>query len=792
MTTVEASEAGSGPLSPPDPGPAFSRWSIRRIPLGWRVSLLVAFNLVVFPILAAVVWQGNRTLGEQWIEVQRIGAEERLFAAIESNADALQSQIHRYLEMPSDSVLTDIGRLRGLLLSRLASFRAFDATTADGVAEVVKASQQLLDGFDALRGVNAGLRTLYRDRVLRIGSEVSGLYGILDEVTHGSNTFSWPSISKSQENFSTALLAINAFYFSGDAEALARARRGLDAVTQTAPVIRDLARSELEQRTVAALTERFVAINEALAELVADRARQTELLGTEIDGAQAHLADTINRIAERGSARLSEAQARFEEAVVRVGTVATLVGVIFITISILISLIVARSITRPLRALDGVIAAVAAGDYQRPVPDQDAPDEFGAVARTLATVRDHAESRERTEQALEAHERRWRVVLETSPVGITIIAADTLKRLYVNPRLVELLGVGSVEAALAETYDPSFANPDEIPALAERARREGAVSNYEIERRRPDGSVWWCVLYARHIEIDGRAAFIVWHYDITERREAEAALREAKEHAEAALADLGAAQQTLIQSEKMASLGGLVAGVAHEINTPLGISLTSASLLADESRRLGAALETGVLRRSDLSRFLELALESSDLLLTNSQRAADLIKSFKQVAVDQTSEDRRAFNLAEYIGEVLTSLRPRLKRSAVSVAVSCPAELVVEGYPGPLAQVLTNFVMNSLIHAYGPDQAGQLAIQVTSPAPDEVCLVFSDDGKGIAEEVLPKIFDPFFTTNRDGGGSGLGLNIVHNLVTKRLHGRIEVASRAGEGTSFTVHFPRVM
>ena len=785
MTTPEASETGSGRLRA-------ASWSIRRIPVGWRVSLLVALNLVVFPILAAVIWHGDRVLSEQWAAVQRIAAEQRLFAAIDSDADALQNQIHRYLEMPNDTVLTGIGQLRGQLQKRLAGIRTLDPVVADGVAEVIAASQRLFDGFDALSGVNARLRTLYRDRILRIGSEVSGLYGILDETAHGSDTFSWPTISKSRENFAAALLAINAFYFSGDTEALAQARRGLEAVTQTAPVIRDLARSELEQRTVAALTERFAAIADALETLTADRARQTELLGTEVDGAQAHLTGTIARIADRAGARLAEAQGRFEQAVARAGAAAAAVVAIFISVSILIGLIIVRSVTRPLRELDGVIAAVAEGDYRRPVPDQDAPDQFGALARTLATVRDHAESRQRGERELEAHERRWRVVLENSPVGITIVAADTLKRLYVNPRFVEQLGVDGVEAALAQTYDPSFANPAEIPLLAERARREGKVSNYEIERRRADGSVWWSVLHARHIEVDGQAAFIVWHYDITERREAEAALREAKERAEAALTDLGTAQQTLIQSEKMASLGGLVAGVAHEINTPLGINLTSASLLADESRRLAAALETGVLRRSDLARFLELALESSDLLLANSQRAADLMKSFKQVAVDQTSDDRRIFNLAEYIGEVLTSLRPRLRRSSAEVSVNCPSGLMVEGYPGPLAQVLTNFVMNSLIHAYGPDQAAHLAINVTCPAPDEVCLVYSDDGKGIAADALPKIFDPFFTTNRDGGGSGLGLDIVRTLVTKRLHGRIEVTSHPGQGTSFTVHFPRVM
>ena len=149
-------------------------------------------------------------------------------------------------------------------------------------------------------------------------------------------------------------------------------------------------------------------------------------------------------------------------------------------------------------------------------------------------------------------------------------------------------------------------------------------------------------------------------------------------------------------------------------------------------------------------------------------------------------------NAAAAAGNSLAAAAGHTRRRAVVVAVECPGELIIEGYPGPLAQVLTNFVMNSLTHAYGPDQPGRLSIAVTMPGADRVCLVYGDDGKGIAEEVLPKIFDPFFTTNRSGGGSGLGLNIVYNLVTQRLNGQIEVTSHPGRGTSFTVHFPRVM
>jgi len=198
------------------------------------------------------------------------------------------------------------------------------------------------------------------------------------------------------------------------------------------------------------------------------------------------------------------------------------------------------------------------------------------------------------------------------------------------------------------------------------------------------------------------------------------------------------------------------------------------------------------MRKSDLARFLELTGECSDLMLTNAQRAADLITSFKQVAVDQTSDNRRVFDLREYLDEVLTSLRPRIKRSGVTVTVECPEELIVDGYPGPLAQILTNFVMNSLTHAFEPERPGHIAVTVGETGDGRVRLVYADDGKGISEAVLPKIFDPFFTTNREGGGSGLGLAIVDTLVRQTLRGEISTASPAGGGTAFTIEFPRVL
>jgi two-component system, NtrC family, sensor kinase len=264
-----------------------------------------------------------------------------------------------------------------------------------------------------------------------------------------------------------------------------------------------------------------------------------------------------------------------------------------------------------------------------------------------------------------------------------------------------------------------------------------------------------------------------------------------KAEAEDALGRLQEAQETLVQAEKLASLGALVGGVAHEINTPVGIALSCASHLSDAAghmSRLFAADDIGV---DDFERFMATAIDTSQLIQSNCERAAALIGSFKQVAVDVTSAERRRFDLADYISETLASLGPNLRQAGHRIVIDCPPSITIDGFPGALSQVLTNFVMNSLVHGFDDGRCGTLSIRVELPAAGQVRLVYADDGKGIAEEHLPRIFDPFFTTRRGAGGSGLGLHIAYNLVTGPLDGSLSVDSAPGRGATFTVLFPQV-
>jgi predicted ATPase/signal transduction histidine kinase len=255
-----------------------------------------------------------------------------------------------------------------------------------------------------------------------------------------------------------------------------------------------------------------------------------------------------------------------------------------------------------------------------------------------------------------------------------------------------------------------------------------------------------------------------------------------------ALEHLKATQTQLIESEKMASLGGLVAGVAHEINTPIGIGVTAASTLATQTANAATAYHNKQLKGSALTAYFDTALRGSQLILNNLERVSELVQSFKQVAVDQTHLDRRRFVVNKYLQDTLLNLKPHLKQASHQILVHGEEDLELNSYPGALAQIVTNLVMNSLRHAYPDGKAGTLRFDLTKES-DRLIIEYSDDGCGIPSEHLGKIFEPFFTTARVKGGTGLGLHIVYNLVTQKLQGTIQVYSEVGVGTTFVLSLP---
>jgi len=275
------------------------------------------------------------------------------------------------------------------------------------------------------------------------------------------------------------------------------------------------------------------------------------------------------------------------------------------------------------------------------------------------------------------------------------------------------------------------------------------------------------------------------------KRQTEDELRSSKEKAESALLELNAAQQNLIDAERLAALGGLVAGVAHEVNNPIGISLTVASSFARRSEMFETELKSGSgLRRSQLEEFVRSSRDAAQQLVANLHRAGELIQSFKQVAVDRSHAERRQFSLGEATDQIIASLRPVLKRAPIELTVDVPEGLIIDGYPGSYGQILTNLFLNAVNHAFGGGRAGSISISARARGHDDVEIIFADDGAGMTPDVQRQAFDPFFTTRRNEGGTGLGLHIVYNLVTQQLGGRMMLESRVGQGTTFRIIMPR--
>ncbi len=268
------------------------------------------------------------------------------------------------------------------------------------------------------------------------------------------------------------------------------------------------------------------------------------------------------------------------------------------------------------------------------------------------------------------------------------------------------------------------------------------------------------------------------------------ALEKANNELTQTLNDLRQTQNELVQAEKLAALGRLVAGVAHELNTPIGNGLMAASTMSEASREFGQRMQQTI-KRSDLESFIGNVIQGAEIASRNLERAAQLVTSFKQVAVDQTSSQRRDFNLKAVIDEILLTLEPTFKHTPYRVECQVPETLVLDSYPGPLGQALTNLITNALQHGFEGRDHGRIEIVASQQNDDWINIGVTDDGYGIPESLIDKIFTPFFTSRLGRGGSGLGLHIVHNLVNNVLGGSIAVESTPGQGSRFLIRIPRI-
>jgi PAS domain S-box-containing protein len=413
-----------------------------------------------------------------------------------------------------------------------------------------------------------------------------------------------------------------------------------------------------------------------------------------------------------------------------------------------------------------------------------------------------------TEESLRSSESRFVGLFQRSPVPLALLNLRTDQFIEVNDALLvqsgftrnEMIGRTPLEVQTWADY------ADRQPYL-ELLQKQHFVDRVEVRFRHKHGHFFTCLLSSRLFESNGEQVVLFSPVDVTRQREIENEIRElniqleqrvrqrthnleeANQELGDALATLKSMQSELLRSEKMAALGSLVAGVAHELNTPIGNSVTVASTLEENVGLMLAEVHSGHPRRSMLSQYLEASAKGSEILVRNLHRAAELMSSFKQVAVDQSSNHRRAFDLKQVLEEIVVTLEPMYKKTPFILQLDLAPDISVESYPGPLGQIMTNFVTNALAHAFEGRTHGVMRLVTRQLDPEHVEITFSDDGVGIQPQHLERVFDPFFTTKLGQGGSGLGMHIVYNLVTSVLGGKITLTSTPGTGSTITLTLP---
>jgi PAS domain S-box-containing protein len=487
-------------------------------------------------------------------------------------------------------------------------------------------------------------------------------------------------------------------------------------------------------------------------------------------------------------------------------------GAVGALLALLFASLLEKLISEPIRRVSAVVESIDTSDVRGQRAPVYGSDEVAQLANAFNRMLDRLDEQTR---GLRLQAEYNEVLFKRSPLPVIVIDPRANCLVDCNEAAIEIYGFGTREATLNTTaadvsapvqYDGT---PSELAILKHiKAALDGEAQVYDWRHRRPDGTEFDAEVHLTRFGPDEAPLLLVSLFDVTERKATAAALQRMNDMLESRVAerthDLAASnaelsatveqlrrtQGELVRRERLASLGSLVAGIAHELNTPLGSALLVATTLGDDLEELQAQLDRGELRRSVLEAFLAQQSGALALLVRNTRRAAELIGRFKQVAVDQTSEQRRRFELAEVVDEVLGTLQPRLRKTRHTIVVDIAPGLTMDSYPGPLGQVVTNLVMNAMIHGLA-GRAGEIRVSARELPRHQVELCVADDGVGIPSEHLPRIFDPFFTTKLGEGGSGLGLHIVYSLVERALGGRITAESVAGAGARFTVVMPAV-
>lgn len=406
------------------------------------------------------------------------------------------------------------------------------------------------------------------------------------------------------------------------------------------------------------------------------------------------------------------------------------------------------------------------------------------------------------ERTLELKEQKesFETLFKESKDGLCLVKDG--KYIDCNKAFLDMLGFEKIEDVIGLTpYDlsPEFQNDGRASKEGSKEKIQECMKNasarFEWIHKKSDGTNFWTEIIITKLVLNHEDVIYATWRDISEKKELEVQLnnrnidlQESNDELETIIENLRETQNKLVESEKLAGLGSLVAGVAHEINTPVGIGLTGSSHLEFLSEDIARKYEQEEMTQEDFENYLKTSKELVSVVHSNLNRTADIIRNFKQVAVDQTSEQKRSFKVRAYIKGILISIDSLMKNKKIDIDIDCEEELEVISYPGFFAQIITNLVANSINHGFKDITEGKISFRIENKE-NELLFCYKDNGKGISKENLLKIYEPFFTTNREKGGSGLGMNIIYNLVTTNLKGSIDCQSEIGDGVKFTIKIP---
>ncbi|MEH6648453.1 MAG: PAS domain S-box protein [Motiliproteus sp.] len=441
--------------------------------------------------------------------------------------------------------------------------------------------------------------------------------------------------------------------------------------------------------------------------------------------------------------------------------------------------------------------------YNQPIVD-----ESGQVVTIMSSI-DDVSDRKRMEAKLRSSEQKFVSLFQSSPVAMSVsYSSENPRFANCNDAWLRLFGLSRNEVIGYSLNDLElWPDSARYQQLSQQLIQDQQVDDFTVQLSHRDGSCINCLVSARFIEVGTEKMVATSYKDITQQVKAESEIHQLNQSLEtrvlertselaqsnselqSTLRQLERTQDELIHSEKMASLGALVGGVAHELNTPIGNSLIAATTLVEHTQQLKQQLKAGSLKRSMLDQYVEDARSGCTIVELNLHKASELVTSFKQVAVDQTSSQRRQFRLREVVGEITLTLAPSFKKTPYQLERQIPDDITLDSYPGPLGQILTNLINNAVLHGLDGKEQGQIRISAQKLDSNQVQIVVRDDGQGISKADQAKVFDPFFTSKLGQGGSGLGLNIAHNITTQILGGRIEVESEPGQGTEMILTLP---